>query len=302
MKFQHSLNRVQSPLCLFLGAAALYFFVANVSQYFFVGDDAYISFRYARNLADGYGLVWNPGEAVEGYTNFLWVILMAGGIFFNISPEVASTAISIACAALLLIVFLYCFSRLHGANSPWTWLPLVALSLSGSFTAWSTSGLETMFLTLLIFVAFMLFLHERESASEAPVLSSAVFALATLTRPDGGIFMALAGLFFLVDILSKRRSVRSGVIWALPFIAIVGCHFLWRFSYYGFWLPNTFYVKVGGILVSRGLRYLELFVTHYQLYWFLPLFFFQRCRYASLTSTMGRLFSTLIASSRSAAT
>jgi hypothetical protein len=44
----------------------------------YTSDDAYISFRYARNLGDGLGLVWNPGEHVEGYSNFLWVMILAG--------------------------------------------------------------------------------------------------------------------------------------------------------------------------------------------------------------------------------
>ena len=40
----------------------------------FLTDDAFISFRYVRNLLEGHGLVFNPGEYVEGYTNFLWIL------------------------------------------------------------------------------------------------------------------------------------------------------------------------------------------------------------------------------------
>ena len=71
-----------------LGIAAIILlaFVYNANQYHFLGDDAFISFRYARNLAEGHGLVWNPGEAVEGYTNFLWVVLMAAGIGAGAEP------------------------------------------------------------------------------------------------------------------------------------------------------------------------------------------------------------------------
>ncbi len=46
-------------------------------RYWWLGDDAMISMRYAHNLSSGHGLVWNPGERVEGYTNFLWTITMA---------------------------------------------------------------------------------------------------------------------------------------------------------------------------------------------------------------------------------
>ncbi len=257
-------------ICFLTGGAALYFFVANVTHYYFVGDDAYISFRYAANLVDGLGLVWNPGEAVEGYTNFLWVLLMAGSLSVGVPPEIAANVISIGCSVLLLMTFLYLFSNLHGMNSPWTWLPLLVLSLSASFTAWSTSGLETMFFSLLLFGGFILFIRERNTNAEFPVLSSVAFAVATLTRPDGGVFIIAAGLFFLFDIVWKKRSFRSGVIWALPYIAIVGAHFLWRYSYYGYWLPNTFYAKVAGLWLAQGVNYLWLFGVTYRIVWFIP--------------------------------
>lgn len=43
----------------------------------FLTDDAFISFRYARNLVEGHGLVYDLGEYVEGYSNFLWVLELA---------------------------------------------------------------------------------------------------------------------------------------------------------------------------------------------------------------------------------
>ena len=42
-------------------------------------DDAFISFRYSKNLADGLGLRYNPADPeIEGYSNFLWVVYLAG--------------------------------------------------------------------------------------------------------------------------------------------------------------------------------------------------------------------------------
>ncbi len=49
-------------------------------------DDAFISFRYARNLVSGHGLVYNPGECVEGYTNFLWTLMIAGAMALGADP------------------------------------------------------------------------------------------------------------------------------------------------------------------------------------------------------------------------
>lgn len=50
-----------------------------------ISDDAFISLRYAKNFADGKGLVFNEGEFVEGYTNFFWTILL---IPFHLSNQI----------------------------------------------------------------------------------------------------------------------------------------------------------------------------------------------------------------------
>ena len=67
-----------------------------------VGDDAFISFRYARNLAEGNGLVFNVGERVEGYTNFLWTLLMAAAIRLGLDPTQVSVGLSIGCFLLVI--------------------------------------------------------------------------------------------------------------------------------------------------------------------------------------------------------
>ena len=52
----------------------------------FIQDDAFISFRYAKNLIEGNGLVFNVGERVEGYTNFLWTILLSLSFLAKVNP------------------------------------------------------------------------------------------------------------------------------------------------------------------------------------------------------------------------
>src|SRR5947207_91368 len=65
----------------------------------FIQDDAFISFRYADNLARGFGLVWNPGERVEGYTNFLWTIGMGAVLVLHGDPVVWSMILGLAAFA-----------------------------------------------------------------------------------------------------------------------------------------------------------------------------------------------------------
>jgi hypothetical protein len=52
-------------------------FVVDHKRYFVLFDDGMISMRYAWNLSHGVGLVWNAGERIEGFTNPLWVLVMA---------------------------------------------------------------------------------------------------------------------------------------------------------------------------------------------------------------------------------
>ncbi|HYS03588.1 MAG TPA: hypothetical protein VEW47_00200 [Candidatus Dormibacteraeota bacterium] len=258
-------------LPFFLLTAVL--FCYNVGHHFFLGDDCFISFRYARHLAAGQGLVWNPGERVEGYTNFLWVILMAGVLRLGGKPEVFSNLLGIASGAVLLAALVFDTARRIGWRSPFVWLAPLALAAGRSFTAWCTGGLETMLFTLLVFAASVAFVRERETGSSLPILSSILFALATLTRPEGALFAGIAGLFFLGDLLARRRSVRSALIWAFPYVDVVAAHVVWRYTYYGAWLPNTFYAKVAGAWWEQGLRYIRLFAEDYRIVWFLPLLF-----------------------------
>jgi hypothetical protein len=246
-------------------------FAFGVVHHYFLGDDCYISFRYARHLVDGEGLAWNPGERVEGYTNFLWVMLMAGSLVVGIPPEFSSVVIGVASGAALLLALLLFSARLWGRDDLFIWVAPLALAANRSFTGWSSSGLETMFFTLILFLAFAFYLRERENVASAPVVSSLFFATASLTRPEGALFTAIAGLFFLGEILARKRHLRAGLIWAAPCAAIVGTHLLWRYAYYGAWLPNSFHAKVPGTWWDQGWRYLALFADDYRIVWFLPL-------------------------------
>ena len=101
-KYSVSLNHkiVSIYLSLLIGAFALY---KAITQHW-VCDDAFISFRYAKNLKEGLGLVYNSGEFVEGFTNFLWTILISVGMNFNLDPIHISSAFGILFYFLTLVV------------------------------------------------------------------------------------------------------------------------------------------------------------------------------------------------------
>ncbi len=246
-------------------------FANNVHRYYFLGDDAFISFRYANHLVQGRGLTWNHDERVEGYTNFLWVMMMAAVLAAGGQPEVVSNVVGIASGAALLAALSAFSARAFGRDSPFVWLAPLTLASSRTFTAWCTGGLETLFFALLVFLGLWAFLVERERRVRIPVGSALLFSLVILTRPDGVLFGAVAAAFFGAAIVLGRRPFRAGVAWALPLVLIVGGHLLWRHGYYGYWLPNTFYAKVPGAWWEQGFRYLSLFAADYRIGWFLPL-------------------------------
>jgi hypothetical protein len=72
-------------------------------------------------------------------------------------------------------------------------------------------------------------------------------------------------------LLLRRRSFGSLAFWVLLFAIPVATHFAWRYHYYGFLLPNTFYAKVSGMWLDQGLTFLGLFLAHHHLAWLLPL-------------------------------
>ncbi len=250
---------------LALGAAIVALFVHNAFELYFVGDDAFISFRYARNLADGMGLTWNPGERVEGYTNFLWVVIVAAGMRLGLEPVSLANALGIGSGFLILAVLVaysrFAFSRI----SVFSFVAPLLLASNRTFVGWCTGGLETQFYSLLVLSGLLLFRVERERAESKPFGSSALFIAASLTRPEGSMFFCIVAGFYVIDLLGKKRSLRSFFAWALPYAIAIGAFFLWRRLYFGYWLPNTFYAKVAGLWFEQGLAHLAAFASEYQI-------------------------------------
>ncbi len=222
-----------------------------------VADDAYISFRYAANLVHGNGLVFNPGEYVEGYTNFLWVMTSALAIGLGFDPGLAATALNVLFGLGLLALVGWFGGRLVGwgrLREGWQYLAMFIVAASSPLAFALISGLETVLFTLLLCGAAFSYLLEARGGAKWP-LAGGLFALAALTRPEGALFWGCTVLYQFIWLLIPSRLRGAGgrasggrtlgwlvgsflVIW-LPYIA-------WRVSYYGDLLPNTFYAKATG--------------------------------------------------------
>ena len=262
-------RRAQQIAFVIIGVTILVF-VAQVRLHFFLGDDAFISFRYAQHMAAGEGVVWNPGERVEGYTNFLWVLLMAAGIKLGVRPESFSTILGIASGAAVLLVVSILAARLSERRTLLVLAPAFFLALSRTFTAWTTGGLETMWFTLLITAALLAVIEERRRVATLPIGSAVLLGLAALTRPEGILFTGIVAVWLALEAVNDRHRLRPFLIWAAVPTSMIGTHLLWRYAYYGAWLPNTFAAKVPAAWWDQGLVYAADFTRAYGLPLFLP--------------------------------
>ena len=257
-------------------AASLAVLLVHAVSYWFVCDDAYISFRYAHNLAQGHGLVFNPGhERVEGYTNFLWVLVLAALDKVGARPESAAPALGLLLTVALWAIVARGSWRAIAPWAPWPFavFPVVAMALTRSVAVWSTSGLETRLFEVLVAAGVFRLVEETENGRLRP-LTALLFALASLTRPDG-LLISAASLGAAGGWLLLRRRLRwsEALLSGGTFVAVVGAHFVFRFLYYGAWLPNTYYAKVGGrTWWDMGGAYLASFAVEYAVVlWLLPL-------------------------------
>lgn len=248
--------------------------VPHALYFNFVNDDAYISFRYAKNLAEHGQLVFNLGERVEGFTNFLWTVVLALGMKLGAPPEHASRVLGIALGVAGLFVVNRISLRMNdGKPSALHLIATLGLAVSGAYACWCTGGLETQLFTFLFLLACNALFAEL--ATGRGTTSALWFALAGMTRPEGLLLFGLAGLYRVASMLLQKRwrPTRNEVLWVATFVAVFAPYFAWRWWYFGWPFPNTFYVKASGGAgaLPWGLYYLRRFAEDHVLYLLVPL-------------------------------
>ncbi len=166
----------------------------------FALDDAWISFRYAQNWNNGLGLVYNPGERVEGYTNFLWTVIIGLLMRIGMDPLIAAKFSGILLSLLVLLITHRLYVRVSPGQSAFAVLPVLLLSTNVCFAAYAVAGMETPLFALLVVLGVYLFVRENESTAPIPFpLSGSIFALASLARPEGVLFFGMTVLYATVD-------------------------------------------------------------------------------------------------------
>jgi hypothetical protein len=243
-----------------LGVLAAYAWLRAI-QISWLCDDAFISIRYADNLASGLGLVYNAGERVEGYTNLLWTLMLAAAARAGVSPVATARYLGIVWYVALTLSLTYRSWRRTDSQRPF--LPLAAgiVLVSDDFQIWATGGLETSLFAWLSVQALML-TRLPPTRSRAAV-AGCLFALLVMTRPDGLLFAAAGALSFWFprERLTRTRCIHLTLALATPVLVLLGVGIPAKLSYYGELLPTAFYSKsVLEPYVSQGLWYLGLFL------------------------------------------
>ncbi|MBL0176068.1 MAG: hypothetical protein IPP94_12515 [Ignavibacteria bacterium] len=234
-------------------------------RYWWLEDDAMISMRYAHNLADGEGLVWNPGERVEGYSNFLWTLYMA--LVHLLPLPLSKTSAVILVTNILLAVatvpVLILFVRALGGGGFAVLTSVLAFTLCRNAMVWVTGGLETTFLGFVVLLALLRIVREAD-ATGPKVVTCLLIGMLALIRADAVVLsMLLCAFAFAVS--GKRKTV---TVYALLACALAVLHELFRLHTYGALLPNTAYLKTAQWSGRNavGLAYVADFAKSYALF------------------------------------
>jgi arabinofuranosyltransferase len=270
-------------------------FVVHSLSLNFTQDDAFISYRYVKNLINGHGLVFNPGERVEGYTNFLWIIILSIFAKFGLDIMVVSKILGIGSGCMALFLLYKISALLFQTNNRWAnsakgenqmvytkgtvsipqgWFfplfPSFLLASNSAFAYWSISGLETAFFVMAVLLSVYFYLINHR-------LVIVFTALSTLIRPEGVLIFVI---ILLHQLFTRKDKLKDSLFFLAGFVALLLPFFIFKILYYKDILPNSFYAKTGFSLeyIKSGLEYFWLFSRHYALWgilYLLPLLFYK---------------------------
>lgn len=260
---------------IFVAAAAAMIFGWRL--FWFLTDDAFIAFRYASNSRLGHGYVWNapPFRPVQGYTSFLWVILLdavwrVAGIPPPASANLLSLLLSGGTLGLVsaMVLRLTAGARPPGVRAALLGIALLAIVTNRTFLAWTSSGLETALFDFLLVLWIYVCLYLSPARLSWYAGLGVTTLLLSLARPDGLIFAAAAVV--LAGVQVGWRSAGGGragaaVACLLPMAGIPAL-LVWQRLTYGNWMPNTYAAKVVAAWPGSGVRYALSFAMEYALW------------------------------------
>ena len=241
-------GRAITDVVVLAGALALFALLA-LQMMPFVPDDSFISYRYAANLAGGHGLRFNPTDSpVEGYSNFLWIVLLAGAVRLGLDP-VTTGAFFGGLLGLLSIIALWAILKKCGRTGVHLAVPVGLLALAAPLLLYAISGMETALFAFLLLAGLWVAanLLARPTMGRG-LLLGAVGVLVALTRPEGVLALPITVVCLVVSEWRvspvRRRDIgRAAGVAILAFVVILAAYHLWRVAYFDAVWPTPFLSK-----------------------------------------------------------
>jgi hypothetical protein len=219
-------------------------------------DDAYIVARYVRQLYEGHGLVFNPGEQINAITSPLLTLVLAIVYLVGYEPVDLYRVVAMALTAWTLVAIT---RRVYPVKTDR--LLFLALTLASPFVCfWSVGGLETpLLLCSCSWLTWFALSANADNGQRRAVQIIGLATVAVLTRYDSVLYVAPVAVVCLVRYRRDARVVGSAIVCACVVLAWVAL----TYAYYGDVLPTSFYVKVSGDAtideIMRGAGYVLSF-------------------------------------------
>ena len=208
-------------------------------------DDAYIAFRYADHWASGLGPVYNPGEAVEGFTSLGWVLLLAALAAVGVPLEAGAKVLGVLGVAGIL-------AALATLRPPRAAVIAVSLTATaGPLTAWAAGGMEVAPAALVVLLVLAVGARVLDDPTPAgAVRAGLVASLGALVRPEFALVLPVVAIG-----LAARQRWREAALAVCGGMVGYAPVEIWRLATYGWPFPNTAYAKVGASSeqIARGL-------------------------------------------------
>ena len=231
---------------------SIFLYTLGVWYFFnFTIDDTYISMRYAENLANGYGLVFNVNDApLEAYSNFVFVLfeslLRLLGFNSVIAVKIMSYFFGIGNILLLSIIGQLILENKNKRNE--IGLILVLVATSSPFIIWTVGGLETVQFTFIILATFAAYLYAEKSKSIKSkwyFLGDTLAFVVMLSRPEGILFTLGAIVY---------RLLNKAYIGSIYIFVLISLYFLWKWNYFGDFMATPYYAKAHQIDFLGGIQ------------------------------------------------
>ena len=234
---------------LILGIPILLAYISiAIQNWNVVFDDAFITYRYAQNLAMGHGITWNPGyPPTEGYTNFLLVLILAPVIWAGLDPLLFTRVLSFICVIAISGILFTVARRQYNCSTTTASMVAALIFLVPATEVLCLVGLETViyaFFLLVTFIAGVAFIDRKQLSHS--ILFSCLLFLTMLLRPEAALLYPIMSIAYLIAAVRNKVAWKPLMAGLLTLLALGGIYLTWKYLHFGQLLPNPFYLKATG--------------------------------------------------------